>query len=390
MKRSILVLCVISFLVGVGLAGWIVDRFPALRLKSAGAVEPRATEVASRETLPASQRAAPPVPLTPEEEANIYVYEQADRSVVNITTESVRHDAFLMLEQHAKGSGSGTIIDKKGHILTNYHVVEGAQQIEVLLASGNSYAAELVGRDKKDDIAVLQIDAPADELHPVVWGDSSKLKVGQRAYAIGSPFGWDRTLTTGIISSLNRALPSRRRHRLMDTLIQTDAAMNPGNSGGPLLDTSARMIGMSVAIATKTGQNAGVGFAIPVNRIKRMVPELIAHGKFTRADIGIESVGETPRGLLIVKLATGGPAERAGLQGYKVIVRRYQRGFAQYEERQVDRSAADMILAIDGQPIRDVEQFLEIVESHKPGDQVTLTVRRQDGRVELPVTLGAS
>ena len=391
MNRYIL-LCGLSGLLGAGLAGQVVTWAPSLRMSPATAGPVDQASIASLDTRPADLRSefASPVRFTPEEQANIYVYEQANRSVVNINTRSVHHDPFLMLQSQAKGIGSGTVLDKEGHILTNFHVIDGAQQVDVTLASGNTYAAELVGKDKTDDIAVLKIDAPTDELHPIVWGDSSDLKVGQRSYAIGNPFGWERTLTTGIISSLNRSLPSRARHRTMKALIQTDAAMNPGNSGGPLLNTSAKMIGMNVAIATQVGQNAGVGFAIPANRIKRMVPDLIAHGKFTRADIGVESVGETPRGLVVVKVTPGGPADRAGLQGFRVVVRQFQRGSTMYEERRVDRDRADLILAVDSQPVKTVEKFLELVEAHRPGDQAAVTVLRQGRKIKLAVTLGAS
>src|SRR5262249_19800599 len=183
---------------------------------------------------------------------------------------------FPMISAQAEGSGSGSIIDKNGHVLTNYHVVEDAQDIQVTLFNGKPYAATLVGYDAGHDIAILKIDAPAEVLFPITFGMSQNLKVGQRVYALGNPFGLERTMTTGIISNLNRTLPSRVEGLDMQSIIQTDAALNPGNSGGPLLDTSGRMIGMNVAIATKSGQNAGLGFAIPVSRIARFIPDLIA------------------------------------------------------------------------------------------------------------------
>ncbi|MBN1853154.1 MAG: trypsin-like peptidase domain-containing protein [Pirellulales bacterium] len=388
MNRGV-VFCGLGALLGAAVASQIVQRVPSLRFPPTMAAPVDQTPIGMRSANPRIA-SVPPVNLTPEEQANIYVYEQANRSVVNINTRSVHHDAFLMLQSEAQGIGSGSILDKEGHILTNYHVVEDAQQVDVTLASGKTYSAQLVGKDKTDDIAVLKIDAPADDLYPVVWGDSSNLKVGQRVYAIGNPFGWDRTLTTGIVSSLNRSLPSRARHRTMKALIQTDAAMNPGNSGGPLLDTQARVIGMNVAIATQVGQNAGVGFAIPANRIQRMVPVLIAQGKFTRADIGIESVGETPQGLVVFKVTPGGPADRAGLQGFRMVVRQYQRGYTMYEERRIDRDHADMILAVDQQPVQTVEKFLELVEAHQPNEIAHLTILRAGRKMELDVKLGAS
>jgi S1-C subfamily serine protease len=217
--------------------------------------------------------------------------------VVNILTQTRVSSGFFMLPTPGEGAGSGSVLDKRGHILTNYHVVEDAEKIEVTLPGGKEpYDGTLVGTDPENDIALLKIDAPADELFPVPLGVSNNLQVGQRVYTLGNPFGLEGTLTTGVISNLNRTLPNRLG-REMKSIIQTDAAMNPGNSGGPLLDTSGRMIGMNVAIATKTGQSAGLGFAIPVNRIRQSVTQLIEHGEIIRADIGIVAVVETDQGL---------------------------------------------------------------------------------------------
>jgi len=328
-------------------------------------------------------------PLTSEEETNIFVYEHANPSVVNISTRSVQIDHFLMLQREAEGSGSGAVLDKAGHILTNFHVVEGAKNVEVTLASTNTYSAELIGHDREQDIAILQIEAPQEELVPISLGDSNNLRVGQKVYVLGNPFSWEGTLTTGIISSLNRDLPSRVRGRVMQSLIQTDAAMNPGNSGGPMLDTSARMIGMCVAIATKTGQNAGVGFAIPIDRIKRIVPELIEHGKVIRADIGITHVIESENGLIIARLDPEGPAAKAGLQGFRRVVQRRQQGPIIYETETIDRSHADRILAVNGEPMRTGVQFRDKIWEFKPGDVINLTILRDGREVNVEVTLGA-
>ena len=235
--------------------------------------------------------------FTPEELANIRVYEVANASVVNITTSMAQYDHFFMLRTPGEGSGSGSVLDQEGHILTNYHVVEGAEEIDVTLANDNNFVAQLIGFDQETDIAVLKISAPAEQLHPINLGTSDQLRVGQRGYALGNPFGLDGTLTTGIISSLNRTPSENARRRSLKALIQTDAAMNPGNSGGPLLNTNAEVIGMNVAIATKTGQNAGVGFAIPANRIRRIGPELIKHGRIIRPDHGIVSLMPTKQEL---------------------------------------------------------------------------------------------
>jgi S1-C subfamily serine protease len=235
---------------------------------------------------------------------------------------------------------------------------------------------------------VLKIEAPAAELFPIALGGSDNLRVGQRVYAVGNPFGWDGTMTTGIISSLNRDLPSRVEGRLMQALIQTDAAMNPGNSGGPLLDSNARMIGMCVAIASRTGQNTGIGFAIPIDRIKSILPELISHGHVVRADIGISHVMETDAGLVIARLTPDGPAAKAGLRGFEVVNRQRQFGGLVYNERGVDRSQADRIIAVDGEEMRSGVQFRDKIWEHRPGDVVTLTVIRQGRQLDVPVTLG--
>jgi len=273
--------------------------------------------------------------------------------------------------------------------LTNFHVVEGARNIEVTLASNKTFTATLVGKDKEHDIAILRIEADPDDLQPVNLGRSDNLRVGQRVYVLGNPFSWEGTLTTGIISSLNRDLPSRVAGRSMPSLIQTDAAMNPGNSGGPLLDTQSRMIGMCVAIATKTGQNAGVGFAIPIDRIKIIVPELIENGRLVHANIGITQVMETQAGLVVVSLTPGGPAAQAGIQGFRRVVQRRKQGPVVYETETIDRSAADRILAVNGEAMRTGVRFRDKIWEYKPGDTITLTIIREGQELEIPITLGA-
>ncbi len=334
--------------------------------------------------------AIPPNPnLTPEELTNIHVYDGDNRGVVNVLTKMKTYDRFFMIPSESEGAGSGSVLDKQGHVLTNYHVVEDANAILVTLPGGKDYEADLVGEDPDNDIAVLKINAPPEELYPVPIGRSDNLRVGQRVYTLGNPFGLEGTLTTGIISNLNRTLPSRTG-REMKSIIQTDAAMNPGNSGGPLLDTSGRMIGMNVAIATKTGQNAGLGFAIPVNRIRQIVPQLIAHGKVIRADIGIVAVKEMDKGLQIVKLNKGGPAEKAGLQGWKTVRRRVTRGPLVYDVEREDPSGADVIVDVDGKPVESAAAFLDTIEEHQPGERVVLTILRQGRQLQVPVTLGSS
>ena len=323
--------------------------------------------------------------LTPEEQVNVFVYENVNRSVVNITTRNVKVDNFFLRVVPEEGTGSGVVIDQAGHIVTNYHVIENVREVSVTLFNGESYDATFVGADPINDIAVIRIEAPVEFLKPVRMGDSTPLKVGMNVYAIGNPFGLERTLTTGIISSLNRSLQIHR-DRTIKSIIQIDAAVNPGNSGGPLLDSHGRLIGINTAIYSKTGQSSGVGFAIPVNLIKRVVPQLIQHGRVERAEIGISRVYETEKGLLIAKLSQGGAAEAAGLKGPQVM--RQRRG--PFIIERMDRSAADLIVALDGKPITSAEDFRDEIEAHKPGDTVVLTIIRAGKELRIPVTLGGS
>ncbi len=280
------------------------------------------------------------------------------------------------------------MIDTAGHILTNYHVVEGAREINVTMYNGDSYPAELIGEDPDNDIAVLKVACPPDVLHPIELGDSSVLKVGQHIIAIGNPFGLERTMSDGIISSLNRQITSKTR-RLIKSIIQIDAALNQGNSGGPLLNSNAQLIGMNTAIATSTGDNAGIGFAIPVNTIRRVVTQLIENGRVVRPTIGIIKVYETPDGLLIVELTPGGPAERAGLQGFEITRRQTRRGPFTVETQQVDKSKADLIIGIDGEKVKSADDLLSAIESKRAGDKVILRVVRQDEPRDVQVILGS-
>ena len=320
--------------------------------------------------------------LTPEERVSVNVYQTVNTSVVNITMKGSSADDFSLLDMPAEGTGSGSVLDSKGHILTNHHVIEDAKEITVTLFNGQTFDAKLIGEDPTNDIAVIKIEAPTDMLYPVSFGDSTKLRVGQRVFAIGNPFGLDRTLTTGVVSSLDRVLPSRNK-RTVKSIIQIDAAINPGNSGGPLLDSHARLIGMNVAIYSRTGQSAGIGFAIPVATIARIVPQLISAGRIVRPETGIVAVTQSEIGLRISQLAPGGPAEKAGLRGPTVI--RKRRGPILYEA--VDRSTADVITAVDGDPTLTVDEFLSVIESKRPGDEVTITVLRQGKEAHVSLKL---
>ncbi len=319
----------------------------------------------------------------PDEAVNVAVYERNNRSVVNITTRTT--NGFLLLDVASEGTGSGSIIDKKGHILTIFHVVDGAQEVTVTLFDGSTHVATLVGADPRNDIAVLKIDVPPEKtLIPVALGDSSNLKVGMKVYAIGNPFGLERTMSMGIISSLNRSLQIHGDWTIK-SIIQIDAAVNPGNSGGPLLDSRGRLIGINTAIATATNQSAGVGFAIPINLAKRVVPQLIQHGRVIRPEIGIQRVYVTDVGLQIEQLTPGGPAEQAGLRG--PYIARSRRG--PFVVERLDRSAADVIDEVDGEEVKTGDDLLEHIERKKAGDTIELTVIRQGKRLKIPLTLGS-
>jgi S1-C subfamily serine protease len=327
--------------------------------------------------------------MTPEERVNVAVYENVNRAVVNINTKVVRNDNLFQLDVHGEGAGSGSLLDHAGHVLTNNHVIDSARQIEVTLYDGKSYEGRLVGKDEMTDIAVVKIEnAPPESLHPVEVGDSSRLKVGQRVYAIGNPFGLERTLTTGIISSLNRTLPVGNGREIR-SCIQIDAAINPGNSGGPLLNSRGKLIGMNTAIASSTGQSSGVGFAVPAETIARVVPQLINQGKVIRPDVGITRVMQTEHGLIVVTMQPGGPAEKAGLQGFRVVKQRKNKGPFVYETQTIDRSNADLIVGIDGQRVTKAGDFLAIVEAKRPGDEVVLTIVRQGKEMNVKLRLTA-
>lgn len=316
------------------------------------------------------------------EKNNIRIYEKYNKSVVNITTRRILVDEFFFLAYPQEGSGSGFVIDKEGHILTNYHVVENAESLVVTLYDGNQYNASLVGVDPNNDLAVLKVKTQSTKIIPAQLGSSLGLKVGQKVLAIGNPFGLERTLTTGVISSLGRSLKSEAG-RLIKGIIQTDAAINPGNSGGPLLNSNGLVIGVNTAIVSKIGQSSGIGFAIPINTVKRVVKDLIAYGYVVRPSVGILGVYETGNGLLVSQLENDGPAQKAGLRGPKIIVRRS--GYVEY--RAIDRSQADLIIGVDAVDVKTLDELLEYIESKKPGDVVRIRIIRQNKTLTIPVKL---
>ena len=329
--------------------------------------------------LPKLQPGAVPA-MTPDEEVNVRVYKQANRGVVNIARVTDR-DLLYNVEPQG-GLGSGSIISDDGYILTNYHVIEQARKIFVTLYEGTRVPATLVGQDPSTDLAVLKIAAmPDKKLAVIPLGDSAHLEVGRRVFAIGNPFGLDRSMTTGIISSLSRTYTTENK-RIVRGVIQTDAAINPGNSGGPLLDTSGQMIGITSAIFSKAGQSAGIGFAIPISLAKKIIPELIAHGGISRPDIGLQGMS-SEKGLRIYRVEPDSPAAQAGLSGPKLM--RVRDGIVEYTI--IDGPSADVITSIDNTPIHSEDDLLSYIEQKKPGQVVTLTVLRGGKLVKVQVKL---
>lgn len=325
-----------------------------------------------------------------EERRVVDVYERVSPSVVSITTRVLRRNFFFEAVPE-EGAGSGFVLDRKGHILTNYHVIAEAERIEVNFGEDTVYSAEVVGLDRRNDIAVVRVDAPAELLQPVELGSSSNLRVGQRTIAIGNPFGqFGRTLTTGVISALGRTLEGQDG-RTITGIIQTDAAINSGNSGGPLLDSSGRVIGVNTAIFSPTGASAGVGFAVPVDTIHRVLPDLLSLGRYRHPWLGIRyAYAVTPglaeilklpvsQGLLLVQMYDGAPLLAAGARG------------AQSEAiigNQRVYIGGDILLAVDGQAVgrlEDLEVLLE--DNYRVGDTVTVTLLRDGREFDAPLEL---
>jgi S1-C subfamily serine protease len=342
---------------------------------------------------PAPDTQAPPAPedmlkdLDPDERNNIRVYNAANKGVVNITTETAALGFFG--DETSTGTGSGFVIDKEGHVLTNFHVVQGEDAsrvaVRVTLFDGSAHEARIIGADASNDVAVLSIRVPPDKLFPLKFGDSSHVMVGQKILALGNPFGLERTLTSGIISSLDRSIKARNG-RTIKGIIQTDAAINPGNSGGPLLNSRGQVIGMNTAIVSHVGQSAGISFAVPINAVTRILGQLIENGRVIRADLGITKVYPTADGLLVMAIVDGGPAERAGVRPVRVKV---ERGPG-YIRRFVDPESADLIVAVEHKRVRTVEELLTEVEKHRPGENIRITVVRDGQPIDIVVQLGQS
>lgn len=319
----------------------------------------------------------------PDELNNIEIYRKLSPGVVNVHSTTYARDFFGYVEPQ-EGSGSGSVIDAAGHILTNYHVIERAQKVAVNFGGQKNYAARIVGGDPDTDLAVLKlVEMPREPLTVVALGDSDKLAVGQKVLAIGNPFGMDRTLTTGIISGLQRPIRARNG-RPIDGAIQTDASINPGNSGGPLLDSYGRMIGINSQILSPSGASAGVGFAVPVNIAKRIIPQLLRSGEVRRPKLGIttrdveklQNQIELPvnEGVLIWQVAPGGAAADAGL-----------RGLTQTENGDV--AIGDIIVGIDGQKLDNADDLYRALDKHQIGETVQVQIIRNGRRSSVPVRL---
>ena len=338
--------------------------------------EQSATKVTPRAVTPRGD-------LGEDEKATIKLFEETSPSVVFITTINLRRDFFSTnIYKMPAGTGSGFIWDSDGHIVTNYHVIKGADEAQITLWDQSTWDAKLVGVEPDKDLAVLKIKAPDNRLKPIKIGESKNLLVGQKAFAIGNPFGFDQTLTTGVISALGREIESVTR-RPITGVIQTNAAINPGNSGGPLLDSAYRLIGINTAIYSPTGSYAGIGFAVPVDTINRIVPQLIEYGKVIKPGLGINIAPDSfvstrlnTSGVLILNVIEGGGAEKAGLK-------------ATTQSANGKISLGDIIKKVEGKNVEDSSDLFRILDAKVVGDTVNVTVDRDGKDLNFEVTLGA-
>lgn len=328
------------------------------------------------------------VSLTEDEAINVRIYREASPAVANILTKATEYD-FFMDPVPVEGAGSGFVIDPKGYILTNYHVVAGAQTIEVILGDKTRSPAKFVGADQRNDVALIKIDPKGKQLTALTLGDSSKLQVGQKVLAIGDPFGFQSTLTTGVVSALGRTVQTSET-TFIDAAIQTDASINRGNSGGPLIDTHGEVIGINSAIYTPSGTAAGIGFAIPINTAKLIANDLITEGKVRRAYLGVQTIPvagwlaealdlPVQEGLLVEETTKGSPAAAAGIRGGDRA--------AQAGMRRI-MIGGDVIVGLDGQKVANQFDINVVLNRKRPGDTVTVTVYRGAKKLDIPVKLG--
>ncbi len=323
----------------------------------------------------------PAAALLPDEQNTINVFREASPSVVFVTNVALGQNQYMDEFAIPQGAGSGFVWDKKGHVVTNFHVVQGGDAFLVTFDDQTQVQAKLVGTDPNKDIAVLKIEDSKETLKPIKVGSSDPLAVGQQAYAIGNPFGLDHSLTKGIISALGRVVQGIGGVTIHD-MIQTDAAINPGNSGGPLLDSSGNLIGMNTMIYSRSGSSAGIGFAVPVAFIKRIVPQLIRYGKVVRPGIGVTILTAGQKyyllgdqdGVVVDQVARGGPAAKAGLRGGRHLPGgRYAVG--------------DTIVGIDAHPVKDFDDLYNALDLYKPGEKVTVKILREGRPLSFPITL---
>lgn len=360
---------------------WFAGLLCLLTLIASGAFLVTNSHAQNRDAVP--RAVTPRGELGADEKATIDLFERSRESVVYITTRSQVRDIWTRnVYSVPRGTGSGFIWDDAGHVITNFHVIEDASEALVKLADGREFKASLVGASKSHDLAVLRIKVPGKRLAAVPIGTSHDLKVGQKVYAIGNPFGLDWTLTTGIVSALDRSLGGEDGNSI-EHLVQTDAAINPGNSGGPLLDSAGRLIGINTAIYSPSGSSAGIGFAVPVDTVNRVVPQLIKSGKYTRPALGVEIDEDLNRrlsklldvsGVVVLRVAPGSSAANAGLKGITI-------------SRDGEVVPGDIITAIEGKPVDSVGKLLSRLDDYRVGDIVRLTVLRKGKPAELKITL---
>jgi S1-C subfamily serine protease len=367
----------ISALVLILGAYWAGARF--------GPRQPSNVEAVPRSATTDAQRDAA---LSTDESINVRIYRQASAAVANILTKATEYD-FFMDPVPVEGAGSGFVIDPRGYILTNFHVVQEAQSIEVVLGDQSKYVAKFIGADQRNDVALIKIDPKGKKLVALPLGDSSSLQVGQKVLAIGNPFGFQSTLTTGIVSALGRTVQTSQT-TFIDEAIQTDAAINRGNSGGPLINSHGEVIGINSAIYTPSGTTAGIGFAIPINTAKSIANDLITDGRVHRAYLGVETLpvggwlGEAldlpvQEGLLVEVVPRGGPAAAAGIRGGDRVVQAGMRRI---------HIGGDVIVAMDGQKVAGQLDVNVILNRKRPGDTVNVTVYRGGKKMDIPVKLG--
>ena len=379
-NASIRVRILLSALVLILGAFWVGARF--------GPQGPSKVQALPLDAQTASTVAQRDAALTGDESINVHIYRQNASAVANILTKAIEYD-FFMDAVPVEGAGSGFVIDPRGYILTNFHVVQEAQTIEVVLGDQSKYAARFIGADQRNDVALIKIDPKGKQLAALHLGDSSSLQVGQKVLAIGNPFGFQSTLTTGIVSALGRTVQTSQT-TFIDEAIQTDAAINRGNSGGPLLNSHGDVIGINSAIYTPSGTTAGIGFAIPINTAKSIASDLINDGRVHRAFLGVETLpvggwlGEAldlpvQEGLLVESVTRGGPAAAAGLHGGD--------RFAQAGMRRI-AIGGDVIVAIDAQKVASQNDVNIVLNRKRPGDTVNISFYRGGKKMEIPVKLG--